>query len=60
MALPVNQAVRGGREITEATLVDDAVIDALEESAHLALLHVPLHRGPWPDCGFDYSARAVS
>jgi acetate kinase len=33
--------VHGGREVTEATLVDDAVIESLEESAYLAPLHVP-------------------
>jgi acetate kinase len=36
-----HRIVHGGDHITTATLVDDAVIDALDRTAYLAPLHVP-------------------
>ena len=36
-----HRIVHGGDRITKATLVDDAVMEALQETAYLAPLHVP-------------------
>jgi len=36
-----HRAVHGGRRITQARLIDDSVIEALEEAAPMAPLHMP-------------------